>query len=259
MLRRFSRPALSLPPDALRGAAGALIGLAITGLVATLLLGDAAQVPALIAPMGASAVLLFAVPASPLAQPWPVLGGNVVSALAGVAVCKVLGPSAMAAAVAVGSAIAVMALLRCLHPPGGAVALTAVLGGPAVTMLGFGFALAPVLLDSLLLAMAAIAFHRLTGHSYPHRAHPTLHPHPPAQPIRLNDDDFEDVLADYGERLDISRSDLKELFIELAGRAEARQRATAAKARSRGAMRLLSRDVRKVVAEEGLEPPTRGL
>ena len=71
--------------------------------------------------MGASAVLLFAVPSSPLAQPWSILGGNVVSAVTGVLIFKIFGHSALALGVAVACAILAMSLLRCLHPHGGAV------------------------------------------------------------------------------------------------------------------------------------------
>ncbi|KMZ13943.1 putative transmembrane protein [Candidatus Burkholderia humilis] len=64
--------------ERLRGGLGALIGIAVTGGLAHLLIGDSSAIPFLIAPMGASAVLLFAVPASPLAQPWSIIGGNLV-------------------------------------------------------------------------------------------------------------------------------------------------------------------------------------
>jgi CBS domain-containing membrane protein len=171
------------------------------------------------APVGASAVLLFAVPASPLAQPWPVLGGNLLSALAGVAVVQIIDTPLMAAAVAVGGAIAVMSLLRCLHPPGGAVALTAVL-----TSAGPEFAVVPVLLESAALVAAAMIFNRLSGIPYPHRPHQTQHPHVPGHAVVLQPADFEQVLADYGETLDITARDLEMLYIELAGRAEMRRK-----------------------------------
>ena len=67
-------------------------------------------------------------PASPLAQPWSVIGGNVISGLVGVACVRWLGhalPLPLLAGLACGASIAVMFALRCLHPPGGAVALTA--------------------------------------------------------------------------------------------------------------------------------------
>ncbi|MGC2040724.1 HPP family protein, partial [Paraburkholderia caledonica] len=63
-----------------RSCLGALLGIAFTGGSMYLLLGPGANIPLLVAPMGASAVLLFAVPASPLAQPWSIIGGNLVSA-----------------------------------------------------------------------------------------------------------------------------------------------------------------------------------
>ncbi len=97
------------------------------------MLGNGPHVPLLVAPMGASAVLLFAVPASPLAQPWSIIGGNTISALIGVIVAHFVHEPALATGIAVALAIAAMSFTRCLHPPGGAAALTAVLGGPAVT------------------------------------------------------------------------------------------------------------------------------
>ena len=50
-------------------------------------------------------------------------------------------------------AITAMAVLRCLHPPGGAAALTAALGGPAVATYGLGFAFVPVGLNALVLTL----------------------------------------------------------------------------------------------------------
>ncbi|MER3609381.1 HPP family protein, partial [Klebsiella pneumoniae] len=81
----------------------------------------------------ASAVLLFGVPSSPLAQPWSIVGGNVLSALIGVTVGMLVPDAALA--------IAGMYFLRCLHPPGGAVALTAILGGAGVHSEGYHFVL----------------------------------------------------------------------------------------------------------------------
>ncbi|UUZ55437.1 HPP family protein [Massilia sp. H-1] len=71
-----------------------------------------------------------------------------------------------------------MFALRCLHPPGGAVALTAVLGGPAVHALGYRFALCPVALNSLLMVAAALLYNKLSGRRYPHAQRSPLHnPH----------------------------------------------------------------------------------
>ena len=93
----------------------------------------------LIASMGASAVLLFAVPHGPLSQPWALGGGQLISAFVGVS-CYLFIPSLyIAAAAAVGLSIIAMYYLRCIHPPGGATALTAVLGGTQVHALGFEY------------------------------------------------------------------------------------------------------------------------
>ena len=99
---------------------GALAGIGLTGFFCTLLIGGVAAHPYLIAPLGASSVLLFAVPASPLAQPWAIIGGNTISAFTGVAVCQVVHDPMLATGIAAGGAIGPMSLMRCLHPPGGA-------------------------------------------------------------------------------------------------------------------------------------------
>jgi len=128
------------PTERMRACGGALLGLLITGLTAHFLLG--ANAIWLVAPMGASSVLLFCLPASPLAQPWSVVGGNVVAAAVGAACVRWLGdalPIPALAALATALAIGAMFSLRCLHPPGGAAALTTVIGGPAVHAAGFSF------------------------------------------------------------------------------------------------------------------------
>ena len=111
-------------------AAGAVLGISLTGVITSLLVPHAPYLPYIVAPMGASSVLLFAVPSSPLAQPWSVVGGNILSALVGAAVGRWIHDPALAAGLAVTLAIGAMSLAGCLHPPGAAVALTAILGGP---------------------------------------------------------------------------------------------------------------------------------
>ena len=118
--------------------------------------------------MGASAVLLFAVPHGALSQPWALIGGHTVSAFFGVTCALLLPNSFIAAAMAVGLAIGAMHYLRCLHPPGGATALTAVLGGPSVQELGFQFLLTPVLLNVAIILLTAIVVNYL----FPWRRYP---------------------------------------------------------------------------------------
>jgi CBS domain-containing membrane protein len=129
--------------DRLLACVGALTGIALTGLVSATALHGWAALSLLVAPIGASAVLVFAVPASPLAQPWSVVGGNVVSALVGVTAARFVPIPYLAVGFAVGGAILAMSLLRCLHPPGGAASLTAVIGGPAVVGAGYAFPFVP--------------------------------------------------------------------------------------------------------------------
>jgi CBS domain-containing membrane protein len=180
--------------------------------------------PWFIAPMGASAVLLFAVPSSPLAQPWSIIGGNLVAALIGVTCARWVPDAALAGALAGSLAIAAMFSLRCLHPPSGAVALTAVLGGPAVRALGYAFVLWPVAIDSLLLLMAALLFNVSARRRYPHRAPapaPThlTHDAPPSARVGLALEDLHAALEARGELLDVSEDDLQELFVEAEHRA----------------------------------------
>lgn len=206
--------------ERLRASCGALLAIVLTGLASRLALGPQADLPALIAPMGASAVLLFAQPASPLAQPWSIFGGNVVSAAVGVACAQWIGEPMLAAALAVAGAIAAMFALRCLHPPGGAIALSAVLGGPAIHAAGFEFLWAPVGLNSLLLLAVALAFNNATRRRYPHLVqhdHNNTHQTADALPgdrLGFTPADLDDVLKQYNQVLDVSRDDLESLFLQ---------------------------------------------
>ena len=195
--------------ERLRVVLGAALGIALTAWLshpfATV---DPAGWPWIVAPMGASAVLVFAVPTSPLAQPWAVVGGNTVSALVGVLVVRWLGPSDLAAGLAVGAAIALMFALRCLHPPGGAAALLVVLMGVSDPR----FACDPVLLNALLLTLAGVAYNRATGRDYPHRQTAPREAAAHDQSAADVDADLDAVLARHNEILDISRADLKALL-----------------------------------------------
>lgn len=206
--------------ERLRACIGALLGILITGLTMRAMVGASFLLPLLIAPMGASAVLLFAVPSSPLAQPWSIVGGNLVSATVGVSCAQWISDPMTAAAVAVSCSIGAMLALRCLHPPSGAVALTAVLGGPVIHAEGYHFLLAPVGVNSVLLLSVAILFNNLTRHRYPHavpKTHTNTHrteDRAPGDRLGFTPADLDYVLKKYNEVLDVSRDDLESLLMQ---------------------------------------------
>ena len=198
---------------------GAGIGIALTMVVCAQVPWIEGDLPIIVAPLGASAVLVFAVPASPLAQPWSVVGGNVLSTLVGVAMFQAIPSLPLAAGCAVGGAILVMSLARCLHPPGGAAALTAVIGSQGIHAAGFSFAFAPVAINSIALVALGMFFHRATGRSYPHE--PALAP-PGGDASRIRPEDVDAALEDMHESFDIAREDLDMLLAHAERHARAR-------------------------------------
>lgn len=156
--------------------AGGLAGLTGVMLISQARLGADGSV-GLVASMGASAVLLFAVPHGPLSQPWPVLGGHLVSALVGVVCTKAIAQPLLAAPVAVSLAIGAMHYLRCIHPPGGATALSAVVGGDTVHQLGYHFVVTPVLWNAAVILLVALLF----NYPFAWRRYPLALAQPPAR------------------------------------------------------------------------------
>ncbi|SIS54269.1 tryptophan synthase, alpha chain [Gemmobacter megaterium] len=124
---------------------------------------------ALIAPFGASALLVVGVPNSPMAQPWPLLVGNGGAAVLGVLAAHWVPWPLLAAALALGGAVAFMYLARALHPPAGAISLLPVLEPEIATDLGLRFALMPVISEGILLLAFGMVWHRATGRVYPYR------------------------------------------------------------------------------------------
>lgn len=206
---------------------GAGVGIAAAGLLGLAVHGDDVTSAWIAVPVAASAVLVFAVPSSPMAQPWAVVGGNTLSALVGVCVAQTVGGGALAGGLAVALAIGVMSVGRCLHPPGAAAALTATVGGPAVESAGWLLPLQPMATSALVLVAVGWGFHKLSGHAYPH-VPPTsgvTDDPPPSQRGGLRPDDVDAVLTEMGEAFDIGRDDLGLLLTELEARVLARERA----------------------------------
>lgn len=196
-------------------AIGGFVGISLTMWVSGHYLGM--QGAALLAAsMAASAVLLFAVPHGALSQPWPLLGSHVVSALIGVACAQNISNTLIAAPLAVALSIAAMHYLRCMHPPGGATAITAVIGGSELHALGFQYVLTPVLLNAAILLIVAIA----VNYAFPWRRYPaSLRKLPVASPVQSPDiynqlslGDYAYALTEIGSFIDISEEDLSRIY-----------------------------------------------
>lgn len=128
----------------------------------------ASDSPIIVASMGASAVILFFIPNSPLAQPWPFVGGQLCSAFIGMSCALNIQETASSAAVAAGASVLVMLVLRCLHPPATATALAPVMAGDSITSLGYSFMLVPVGINVGLMIILSIIINRwVLNRNYP--------------------------------------------------------------------------------------------
>jgi CBS domain-containing membrane protein len=204
--------------EKLRSGLAAFGGILLVGLISSYFI-TGTGLPLMVASMGASAVLLFAAPHSPLAQPWSLIGGNILSAIVGVTCSKLLHDPALAAALAVSLAILVMLLTHSLHPPGGAVSLIPVLGGDSMHTLGYHFVLMPVALNVLLIFIGAMLINNLLpGRRYPSRPlqkRDDLHKHDDRKPmdrLGVTSDDLRNALSDFDTYLDISEEDLNQVY-----------------------------------------------
>ncbi|WP_199257791.1 HPP family protein [Paracoccus binzhouensis] len=205
------------PREALRAGVGALVGLGVSGLFLLSPSADLRLGLSMIAPFGATSVLVFAVPNSPLAQPWSAVVGNCVAAAVGVLACMAALDPALCVALAVAVTIAAMILLRAVHPPAGAVAMTAALNPDAIRALGFHFVLAPVLAGTLALVGFAMIYARLTGRRYPFRQFDEPGPHgtadhPAMERLGLSRDELTEILQRYRQSLNLGVEDLARLI-----------------------------------------------
>lgn len=173
--------------------------------------------------MAASATLLYATPHSPLAQPWNLVGGHLVSALAGL-LCSLLIPEpALAAGAAVGSAILLMEFLRCLHPPSASTALMMVLVNSQFHDMGWQWAMYLVAINAgISLLLALVINNLLPGRRYPMRALPEQTPPKPAPFISLELTDLEWALEQMDSVIDVSEEDLGEIYKLALERAQSR-------------------------------------
>lgn len=169
----------------------------------------------LIGPLGASAVLLFAVSSGALAQPWSILGGYLSAAVVALLVAHVMGRTLTSACVAAGLALVLMCWLRCLHPPAGALTLTLVLADPATIAMDWK-ALAPVMLGAFILLLWALAYNNLTRIRYPKRASEPVArvpaDHLPVDSQAITAEDLKLALADMEAFYDVTPEDLEQLI-----------------------------------------------
>lgn len=123
----------------------------------------------LIGSFGASAVLVYGVINSPLAQPRNLIGGHLLSAIVGVTIHKLIpNETWLAAALAVSISIVLMQITKTLHPPGGATALIANISGEKIKALGYWYVISPVLAGALILLAVAVVVNNITKHrKYP--------------------------------------------------------------------------------------------
>lgn len=169
--------------------------------------------------MGATAVLLFAVPQGALSQPWAVLGGHLLSAFVGVSVQQLVPDQTWTPALAVGLAVGAMHYLRCMHPPGGATALAAVIGGAEIYRLEYFYLVMPILINVVSIMAMAIVFNSF----FPWRRYPAhLTRRKLAKPaaalerqFELTQEDFSAAMEQLNSYVDITSENLTQL-LELA-------------------------------------------
>jgi CBS-domain-containing membrane protein len=201
--------------EKLLSAVGAFLGILGVLTISQAVL-DSQATALLVTSMGASAVLLFAAPHSPLSQPWPVLGGHMVASAIGITCVLLVDDVLAAAALAVALSIAAMYYLRCLHPPGGGAALAVVVGGDAVHSLGYAYLVTPLLLNVLALLSVAMLFNA----PFRQRRYPLWlanldrepAPEPAGQEAMIAHSDLVYALSEIDTFIDVSEADLLRIY-----------------------------------------------
>ncbi|WP_445294263.1 HPP family protein [Chitinimonas sp. PSY-7] len=204
-------------PERLRAGAGGALAILLVGIVASSISSGLGAV-LITASMGASAVIVFGLPTSPLGQPWPLLGGHLISAAIGVLCQWFIPVPQLAGALAVGLAIIAMLACRCAHPPGRATALTAVIGGPVIHQLGFAYLLHPILTGALaILVVGLLVNNLLLGRQYPLRKHlSSRHGVKDPEPLARGPVQESDITRAVAERdllVDLTPAELEQLYI----------------------------------------------
>lgn len=164
--------------------------------------------PIIVSSIGASAALLFIVPHSPLAQPWPLIGGQLVSAFVGMACAIYIPDAALASGCAVSASFLAMLLLRCLHPPGASTALAPIMGGAPLIAIGYDFVWQPVAINvAVILIMSLILNRWLLRIDYPVATTPKE-----TKTKNLSHQDIKHALKAMNTFIDVTENDLMQLL-----------------------------------------------
>lgn len=201
-------------------AIGGCIGIFVVYTISAWFLG-AEDAVYIIPSMGASAVLLFSIPHSPFAQPWNLFGGHIISAGVGVACAQLIPIEIIAAAASVGLAIGAMYYTRCIHPPGGATALVAVIGSAQIHALGFEYVITPVLVNTVAILIVAVLFNYLfKWRRYPSYLTKKDKASTPSTDVYepINHADLVYALSEIDSFIDVSEEDLLRIYKLATGR-----------------------------------------
>ena len=234
------------PAEWSRAAIGACLGIFVSAVFCRELFGIDITLH-LLGPVGASAVLLFAVSTGALAQPWSILGSYLIAALVALLSVRLFGNTIIAASVAVCSSILLMCIFRCLHPPAAAVAICIVTSKTELSPMGL-HVLGPVMLNAVCLLAGALVYNNLTRVRYPKaQARELPVPH---QTAIINDgfnaQYLENALEEMGEFVDVSREDLEEILHKTEEHALRRNRSDI------DAARVVSRSTQSVSLEHSM-------
>ncbi len=209
-------------------AAAACIAILIIGIISRQLIASTQVAHFLLASMGASALLLFVIPTSPLSQPWSLFGGHMVSGFIGIGCALLFDDIVIASAVSVTLAIIAMMYLRCLHPPGGATALIPILMAEEVHQVGFQFIFTPIAINTLLLLLLSLLINRLVLHRH-YASHTVPEPLPVQEETEaiiqnspFTAEDLEYAFEKMDNFIDVDEDDLFRIYALATSHAEER-------------------------------------
>ena len=209
-------------------AAAACVAILIVGAISRTLIETTAVAHFLIASMGASALLLFVIPTSPLSQPWALFGGQMVSGFIGIGCALFIDDLVIASALSVPLAIIAMMYLRCLHPPGGATALIPILMAEEVHQVGFQFIFTPIAINTLTLLLLSLLINRLVLHRH-YASHSVPEPLPVQEETEaiiqsspFTADDLAYAFEQMDSYIDVDEDDLFRIYALATNHAEER-------------------------------------